>query len=300
MKYRNIAKLFTRMELGKLSQGNFETINSIAGKFPELRESRQLIDFYSKAYDILLRNYRNEYVVKNELANKILLGRHSMNTTTMASELRTGINIADCVVINKESACYEIKTEFDSLVRFQNQLNSYLQTFEKTFVVTHKSHMEHVLSIQSVTPKFGVIEMTDRNQFRTVRDAPVSQHFNLEMSFETLRKPEYVYIAELVSGVIPEMPNTQTYQYCKDIYTKLNPKEARALFNHCIKNFRKNDHTFINNLPKPLKNIGISYQFSRHEKNRIIYFLKEKGLFHQGETNVLPISKREASRIICA
>lgn len=295
MNYRNLARLFTSGGINKLSQGDFEVINSSKELFPELENCHQLSDFYDKAYAILLKNYRNEYVVKNEIVNKILLGRYSMNTATMVSELRTGANVADCVVIGKKSVCYEIKTEFDSLVRFQNQLQSYLQTYERTFVVTHKSHLKHVLSIREIMPYFGVIEMTNRNQFRVVSDAPTSKKFSFEMTFDTLRKPEYLHIAEVVSGKIPDMPNTQLYQYCKNIYMSLDATEARALFNHCLKFFRRNDHVFINYLPKSLKNIGISYQLNRNEKNNIIYSLLEKDTIIQGECNVLSIFERKAS-----
>lgn len=276
--------------------GDFRTIEQLKETFVELQSLKDLTDIYDEAYKLLLKNYRNEYVVKNEIANKILLGRHSMKTTAMVSELRTGNNIADCVVLNGYSTCYEVKTEMDSLVRFPDQLESYLQAYDKTFVVTHKSHLKHVLDLHKSVPYFGIIELTKRNTLRTVIDAPVSTDFDLDITFETLRKPEYLYIAEKVLGETPDMPNTAIYNYCRQAYMSLSLHEANSLFKESIKKFRANDHIFINSLPKALKNIGISYQFSRQEKNNLVCSLMNNKTISSGDKNVLSIRQRQTPR----
>lgn len=48
----------------------------------------------------------------NVIANKILLGKHSLNTSHMLSEFRVGYNKADVVIINGTSSVYEIKSEY--------------------------------------------------------------------------------------------------------------------------------------------------------------------------------------------
>lgn len=296
MNYRLLAKLFSSSELKRISTGDFRIIEQLKDMFIELQSLKDLTDIYDEAYKLLLKNYRNEYVVKNEIANKILLGRHSMKTTAMVSELRTGNNIADCVVLNGHSTCYEVKTEMDSLVRFPDQLESYLQAYDKTFVVTHKSHLKHVLDLHKSVPCFGIIELTKRNTLRTVIDAPISTDFDLDITFETLRKPEYLYIAEKVLGEVPDMPNTEIYNYCRQAYMSLSLREANSLFKESIKKFRANDHSFINSLPKALKNIGISYQFSRQEKNNLVCSLVNNKTISSGDKNVLPIRQRQAPR----
>ena len=39
-------------------------------------------DFFEYSYKYLLKNYRNEYVFKNAIAEKILIGRHSINSSS--------------------------------------------------------------------------------------------------------------------------------------------------------------------------------------------------------------------------
>ncbi|KLN65719.1 sce7726 family protein [Vibrio sp. VPAP30] len=270
MEYRLLAKLFSSSELKKIAAGDLKIFNRVGEVFSEFDSASSIPEFYDTAYRLLLKHYRNEYVVKNEIANKILLGRHSMKTTAMMSELRTGKNIADCVILNGHSTCYEIKTEFDSLVRFHDQLSSYLKAYDKTYIVTHANHLEEVLALHAQIPRFGVIELTKRNSLKPIITAPISGDFDQEITFDTLRKPEYVHIAEKIAGKLPEMPNSQVYEHCKEVYQSLSPETANDLFKESLKLFRANDHKFINSLPKSLKNIGISYQFSRQEKNNLL------------------------------
>ncbi|ASI89116.1 sce7726 family protein [Vibrio mediterranei] len=293
MEYKTLAKIFNSSELKKVATGNFSALESVREKFTDLQAHSNLLDIYETAYHILLKGYRNEYIVKNEIANKILLGRHSMNTSAMVSELRTGMNIADCVVVNGHSVCYEIKTKMDSLARLEDQLSSYLKAYEKTYVVTHKSHLEHIKELHHKNPKFGIIELTQRNNFKTIEPAPLSLDFDFEITFETLRKPEYVFIAESIIGRLPDMPNTEIYQYCKEVYFSLSKEDANHLFKLSLKKFRANDHTFINSLPKALKNVGISYQFSRQEKNNLVCSLMNNKIDSSGECNVLPLHERQ-------
>jgi hypothetical protein len=275
MEYRLLAKLFNSSELKKVSNGDLGIFDKFESLAFNTNTFSSLAEFYDEVYKLLLRYYRNEYVVKNEVTNKVLLGRHSMKTTVMMSELRTGKNIADCVVLNGHSTCYEIKTEFDSLTRLQEQLHSYLKAYEKTYVIAHASHIKDLLHLHKRNPAFGVFELTKRNSLKKIVDAPTSKDFDFDITFETLRKSEYLHIAKSIRGEIPEMPNSKIYGYCKDLYNSISPENANHLFKESLKLFRSNDQNFINALPKSLKNIGISYQFSKQEKNNLLYSLMD-------------------------
>lgn len=295
MEYKLLAKLFNSSELKRIISGDLSTFELIRKNFSEFQDLVTISDYYDEAYRLLLKHYRNEYIVKNEITNKILLGTHSMKTTTMLSELRTGRNIADCLVLNNYSTCYEIKTEMDSLIRFREQLSSYVKAYDKTYVVTHKSHLKHVLSLHSNSPTFGIIELTKRNTLKTIINAPINYDFDLDMTFDTLRKPEYMYIAEKVNGAIPAMPNTQIYSYCKKYYKSLSPIEANYWFKKSLKKFRVNDRKFINSLSKPLKNVGISYQLNRQEKTNLLCCLMNNIDISSGGYNVLSLLERQTS-----
>lgn len=74
MEYKLLAKLFNSSELKRIAAGDLSTIDSIRKVFSEFHSHVTVSEFYDEAYKLLLKNYRNEYVVKNEIANKILLG----------------------------------------------------------------------------------------------------------------------------------------------------------------------------------------------------------------------------------
>jgi len=71
-------------------------------------------DTFESLYKVLTDNYRSEYVYKNTLFNKLLLGKHNLNTTSALVELPIGDSIADFVLFNGSATVYEIKTELDS------------------------------------------------------------------------------------------------------------------------------------------------------------------------------------------
>lgn len=72
------------------------------------------------AYAAISKDYRCEYVYKNELVN-LLLRRYGTRSTVYFSEFRVGSSIADMVMFNGESKVFEIKTEYDSPRRLDRQ-----------------------------------------------------------------------------------------------------------------------------------------------------------------------------------
>ena len=100
----------------------------------------------SEIYTVLKKGYRNEYYYKNTLLNKLLLGVHSVNTTTALTEIPISNSKADFVLINGKAVVYEIKTELDNLERVENQINDYYKAFDHVAVVTC---MDNVKALQS-------------------------------------------------------------------------------------------------------------------------------------------------------
>ena len=149
--------------------------------------------FLEDIYDILQKNYRYEYIYKNVIANKILLGKHSLNTAHMLTEFRVGKCKADVVILNGTSTVYEIKSEYDSFVRLNDQIHAYLDIFDYINVITSNSQadkLEHFLP-ESV----GLLVLNKNNTISTVRVAKSNiENIKLEILFESLRKIEYTRV----------------------------------------------------------------------------------------------------------
>lgn len=84
---------------------------SVIKKYIQEPECKKNSEVICEIYNKLKLEYRNEYFYKNTLLNKLLLGIHSINTTTALTELPIGNSKADFVMINGKAVVYEIKTE---------------------------------------------------------------------------------------------------------------------------------------------------------------------------------------------
>lgn len=176
-------------------------------------------------YDLLQRHYRCEYVYKNTIARKILVGRHRLMDSTMATELRCDSSKADFVLLNGTSTVYEIKTELDNLDRLAGQVQAYRKMFDRVFVVTHDRLAEELVA--TMDPSVGVLSMTAKGALSQLR-ASASHAGTVDPGciFDSLRKSEYMPIVERHFGPQPAMPNTRHYFHHKDLFVTLPPATA--------------------------------------------------------------------------
>lgn len=286
LEYKSLSKIFNSNILSSVADGDFSYLNKIALNFSI--EPCSLKDLYDQVYLLLEKNYQNEYVFKNHIANKILCGKHSLNTATMLSEFRVGKNKADCIILNGKSTCYEIKTDYDSLIRLEDQLNSYEQLFDEVYVVCSKKYEKTI--IEMVPENFGVISLTHRCTLKTLRAA--SQRvvpLNRELLINSMRQNEYKQLAEEISGEKISTPNMLVYEECKTIIYDYNDEfDLNKKYIKILKQSRKNNGNFIKDVPKSLANAAISYNFSKNQIKYLLEYLNNEEMF-----NVLSDFKRE-------
>lgn len=177
-------------------------------------------DYYSYAFNSLLKNYRNEYVYKNLILNKLLLGKHSLNTTTVINEFRIGTSIADLVMINGIAKVFEIKTELDSPYRVNSQLTDYRKVFENVYLVTHHSLVEKYVA--QLDKYIGIIALTKKNTLTTVRESiQYSEELDSETMIKCLRKAEYSAIIKSYYGTLPDATPARYYTECKKLFAEI-------------------------------------------------------------------------------
>lgn len=283
---REIAKLFTSNCLNAIASNDFLSLQKLKIKhIANEYEVNNYLDLYEKAYESLSRNYRNEYIYKNIIARKILLGRHSLDSSILLSEFRVGTNKADLVLLNGCSTCYEIKTEYDSLIRLNDQLASYLKLFDKVNVVCSYQMLESVLHLAPI--EVGVIVLTDTNTLKTIREPIETEQLDIEFMMKSLRKNEYQSIAEKLYKLKINVPNTRLYELCEKIIKSHDQKIVKKVFLSTLKKTRKNNAEAINSLPFFLTNALISFKFNQNSISSLIK------IFSENKLNVLPNSKGE-------
>jgi len=236
-----------------------------------------LRDFYDGLFARLFKEYRNEYIYKNAIADKVLLGRHSLNSSFMLTEFRAGNCKADTVILNGSSTVYEIKSTYDSVNRLERQLTAYHQIFDLINVITSEDQLPKVSQI--VTDSVGLMVLSDRYTISTIRDA-ASQKTKVDASviFDSLRKPEYISIIKKRFGLIPDVPNTKIYSECKALFAQLEPQVAH---DEMVKVLKQRGNCcslreFITQVPDSLKAASLECRLTKQDKSAFLKLLDEE------------------------
>ena len=261
MRVQDAARIFNSSHLTKLAKGDLSLMHRVSNELLEVEPHNiSLIQIFDRVYTEISKHYRYEYFFKNTIANKLLLGTHSLKTATLLTEFRVGKNIADCVLINGVSTCYEIKTDYDSLVRLEEQLQSYSRLFDRVFVVTDERYVEDACKL--APEHIGIIKLTNQNRLSEVRKAHdlSNQEIDLELAIKSLRSPEYQELTKKITGEVPKVGNTKMFSACVSALEACDPSSFREQYRKILKKSRKNNANLLNALPKSLINAGVSYR----------------------------------------
>lgn len=255
----------------------------------KISQNLTLKDFFENSYKELLKNYRNEYVFKNAIAQKILIGRHSIKSSSLFSEIRVETSKADIVIFNGTSHVYEIKTDLDNFERLEHQIKNYKKVFEYVNVVSVESKINDIKLL--VDDTVGIIVLTDQYTLKTVRKAQSGLHLlDKEAIFNLLRKNEYLAILKRINGVIPILPNTKIYSACKELFIQL---PIEIIHKEVLKTFKeRNNHTnlvnTIKDFPNSLKIAILEADLSTKQQTDFLELLNQKisSTFMQKDFNV--------------
>lgn len=145
------------------------------------------------------------------------MGKHSVRTAGVLTELQVGDCKLDLMLVNGETVAYEIKTELDSPDRLFNQLCTYQRAFERVYLVTHESCAARFAS--GLPPGIGILQLTSRYSFRTIQDADRDfSRLDPGVIFNMLRRVEYTGIIRKYFGSVPDVPNTRIYTECRRLF----------------------------------------------------------------------------------
>ncbi len=123
----------------------------------------------------------------------------------------------DCVVVNGAVKAFEIKTSLDSPTKLAKQIADYRTVFPLLSVITAEQ-VAHVYDDLLRDSPVGIVVLT-RNGMNTrlTEYKPVeldTSGLSVESMMRSLRKPEYSELAKMVTGEIPDVPNTLFFSAC--------------------------------------------------------------------------------------
>ncbi len=261
-----------------LSENNFKDWNNRYNKYSKTifgKKHSSLYSFLEELYNFMIDEYRNEYIFKNEILNKLLLGRHSPRTTTLLDELRIGKSKADIVLINGSARVYEIKSNLDNLERLDNQINDYKTVFDEIVIVTDAIQIEKLLEKYS-NDSLGLVEFTENKTLKTIKELKKDQsYFEYETLFKLLRKSEYLEIIEKRFGSLPKVPNTKIFKECLQIVKNIDLLTFQKLVFEQLKKRKLNrpDYLMDNKTPYELKYICHTLNLNEQQYNKLYELL---------------------------
>lgn len=269
-------RVFTRNTFRHIiEEGNDIAYASAIKRYIDLPNERMNSELVSEIYNILRKDYRNEYFYKNTLLNKLLLGIHSVSTTTALTEIPIERSKADFVLINGKAVVYEIKTELDNLERLESQINDYYKAFDRVAVVTYKDNLSELeKKIAMMGKPVGVYVLKKQGSL-----SPISvpdQFSNLidkETLFKILRKAEYEDIILSQYGSLPEVTQFKYYGECKKLFLKIPIDEAYDLF---LKQLKKRSHIVkeeLKDVPYEIKFLAYFMELKDFEYKKLNVFL---------------------------
>ena len=228
-KMSNLNRIFTRNMLRHFMDGKTDNVYATVVKRyicnPNQKKNRQLI---SEIYCELKNNYRNEYFYKNTLLNKLLLGVHSINTTTALTEVPIAKSKADFVLINGKAVVYEIKTELDNLERLSSQIDDYYKAFDHVAVVTFEKNLLQLQKVlDSIDKPVGIYVLRKNGKLGMIQKPQrYIEDLNKEIIFKLLRKNEYENIITHYYGYLPEVSQFKYYTACKQLFLEIPLEES--------------------------------------------------------------------------
>lgn len=269
-------RVFTRNTFRHIiEEGNDIAYASAIKRYIDMPDERMNVELVSEIYNVLRKDYRNEYFYKNTLLNKLLLGVHSVNTTTALTEIPIEHSKADFVLINGKAVVYEIKTELDNLERLESQINDYYKAFDHVAVVTYKDNLPELeKKIAMMGKPIGIYVLKKQGSLSQISvPDKFSNLLDKETLFKILRKAEYEDIILSRYGSLPEVTQFKYYRECKKLFLKIPIDEVYELF---LKQLKKRSHIIKENLediPYEIKFLAYFMELKDFEYKKLNVFL---------------------------
>lgn len=270
-------RIFTQSIFRNLLDNQYDmTYCTVVKRYLDNPQSKSNQELISEIYQVLKKQYRNEYFYKNTILNKLLLGRHSLRTTTALMEIPVAKSKADFILINGKAIVYEIKTELDTFERLDNQLIDYYKAFSRVCVVTSESNYEAVSKKLKNTP-VGICLLTSQNTLSTKKE-PIEDvsKLDLSMMFKILRKKEYESIVKDYYGELPQVTQFNYYSACQKLFCDLDTGIAYRFLLRELKKRHKVDIIEYSNVPYELKCLIYFSKFRKTDYLQLNNFLKIK------------------------
>lgn len=232
---RAYSSLFSRRVVQDiLRYEDFSLINNIVYNMDEswtIDNTATYLHYFYYLYSELLKNYRCEYIFKNEVINRILLPKMAHRETIVMNEFRVDQSIADLVMFNGTSRAFEIKTDYDSDKRLAHQLRDYCKLFELCYLVVSDDSCEKYIHV--IPENVGVITMKyvrGKLVHHIVKEAVQDSTIDVHTLMRSVRTNEYKNITKRVCGKLPNVSEFDMFDACEQLLLCADNSQVNKAF----------------------------------------------------------------------
>jgi len=216
---RDYSSLFSRSGAELWIKSNFDLIDYKIERYDikwQNSNNATYLDYLKYVYQILEKNYQNEYIFKNSFLNEWLIKEIGHNNTKVFNEFRVGNAVADLVMFNGKSKAFEIKTEFDSIKRLNLQIENYSKAFNQIFLIVPVSKLSVYAKFDESIGLISFNKEVESKRFTLHRDAIINNEVDYETIMKVLHTDEYKSIVKSFYGELPNMTSFNQYNICKE------------------------------------------------------------------------------------
>lgn len=255
--YSDLARIFTTAFIRHLLSDNHQSFTrELSKSFPFVQKTIANEDYrslFQQGYNILLKNYRCEYIYKSEIYSFIKSKSKIQRKDGILTEVRSGQSVADMLWLNGTSIAYEIKTEIDNNRRLLTQVNSYSKLFKQVIVVSYENNFEVIA--RELPQYVGIVILDKKGKIKECRESiEYIDNLDPEIMFMTLRRNEYENVIKKAFGEVPDVSDAYIYKECMKLFTSLPPLIAH---DHMVEELKKRGKINIDNVktkwPKPIR-----------------------------------------------
>lgn len=239
-----------------------KVLKTFEGQLPldQFKDNLSPREFINK---FLLHYYPNETTVKSTFINNVLF---KTNNHVSIFELNVGNSRLDLCKINSISTAFEIKTEYDSPKRLNQQMKDYFQVFEKVYLICSVHNLKSM--IHYVPSECGIytyyITRTGKYVYKKVRSAVRSDYISAFAQLSVLTKKDM--------NVFFDCPILETKDAMIDlILSNKTEKEINRIFKICLKNKFYHKWNFLVENKSDILEIDYQWFFKNTLSPEIVY-----------------------------
>lgn len=257
---RGLSSLFTRRVFDALLHKDSVSLVSQILDYYNIDSFKGLTlsQIFKKSYIALVRDYRCEYLYKNELLNQKLIKNYGTHRTLAINEFKVGSSIVDIAMFNGESKAFEIKSDLDSSFRLAGQMVDYSRLFQKCYIVVPETLLDNY--INSIGSGIGIIVLAKVKrhlELETYRNAQPNEYIDPYLVMRCLHTKEYMHLINSYFGYLPEKSMFDMFQACSEMMASIPSGILQILFLKEIESRQNATHRLLE-VQKELRQMCLS------------------------------------------